>query len=560
MQHPEQNANLKVRAIAGTHVVTIGIDLVNEAGAFTTDLLGFAIEREDRTEGEKYWLSGMKTFYSTGKGIPPGTPVSLRDHPLQSFQWGDYTAKPGHEYVYRVVCMRGTPKSLRESEDIRVPVTTETEDGGTHEVYFNRGVAASQAYAREFGNVHPDNVPNNRAWEWLSRGLEEAILRFIGQAQRGQALHGAFYEFHYDPVLEEFGKAAERGVDVHLIVDMKQNGGEESPDGFPRADNLAGIARTRLQARGVEVVRREANPSYIAHNKFCVLSDAGGPRCVWTGSTNISKGGIFGQSNVGHVVKNTEVARSYRRYWDLLRPDHAAIELRPALDESFPFVAPDLLRSGMMTVFSPHGDFGPLDWYAKLLDKAERIACITFAFSIDDRFASVLEKDEADLKFVIVESDSKSGIPRFRKNRNTLVAAGQVIGDKGYAQFMRGERLVAKLNTHVKYIHEKFLLVDPLGPMPLLVTGSANFSEGSTNSNDENMLVVIGDTRVADIYFGEFMRLFNHFYVRYWIHQLEAKDDDDPTKGHLIESEKWLQKYFSGGPKQLQRQYFAEQT
>jgi phosphatidylserine/phosphatidylglycerophosphate/cardiolipin synthase-like enzyme len=46
------------------------------------------------------------------------------------------------------------------------------------------------------------------------------------------------------------------------------------------------------------------------------------------------------------------------------------------------------------------------------------------------------------------------------------------------------------------------------------VTGSANFSKASTNDNDENMLVIRGDRRVADIYFTEFNRLFNHYYMR----------------------------------------------
>jgi len=60
----------------------------------------------------------------------------------------------------------------------------------------------------------------------------------------------------------------------------------------------------------------------------------------------------------------------------------------------------------------------------------------------------------------------------------------------------------------------KFLLMDPLGDDPIVVTGSANFSEASTNDNDENMLLIRGNQRVADIYFTEFNRLFNHYYFR----------------------------------------------
>ena len=60
------------------------------------------------------------------------------------------------------------------------------------------------------------------------------------------------------------------------------------------------------------------------------------------------------------------------------------------------------------------------------------------------------------------------------------------------------------------YIHDKFMLVDPLGDDPIVVTGSANFSGPSQHANDENMLVIRGNKRVADIYFGEFMRIFDH--------------------------------------------------
>ena len=70
------------------------------------------------------------------------------------------------------------------------------------------------------------------------------------------------------------------------------------------------------------------------------------------------------------------------------------------------------------------------------------------------------------------------------------------------------------LNQHVSYIHSKFLLMDPLSKDPIVVTGSANFSKASTNDNDENMLIIRGDKRVADIYFTEFNRLFFHYYFR----------------------------------------------
>jgi phosphatidylserine/phosphatidylglycerophosphate/cardiolipin synthase-like enzyme len=79
-----------------------------------------------------------------------------------------------------------------------------------------------------------------------------------------------------------------------------------------------------------------------------------------------------------------------------------------------------------------------------------------------------------------------------------------------------------QLNQHVSYIHSKFLLSDPLGDDPIIVTGSANFSKASTNDNDENMILIRGDQRATDIYFTEFNRLFFHYYFRSVVQDTKA--------------------------------------
>ena len=70
------------------------------------------------------------------------------------------------------------------------------------------------------------------------------------------------------------------------------------------------------------------------------------------------------------------------------------------------------------------------------------------------------------------------------------------------------------IGVNVNWVHTKFMLIDPLGSKPVTLTGSANWSEPSVNDNDENMLVIRGNKRVADIYFGEFMRIFAHHRFR----------------------------------------------
>jgi hypothetical protein len=95
----------------------------------------------------------------------------------------------------------------------------------------------------------------------------------------------------------------------------------------------------------------------------------------------------------------------------------------------------------------------------------------------------------------------------------------------------------------VFFIHTKFLLVDALSNDPLVCTGSANFSGASLKSNDENMLLIRGDTRVADIYLTEFDRIFRHFYSRDAANEI-AREGRKTSFGLLDETDKWTNEYF----------------
>lgn len=67
--------------------------------------------------------------------------------------------------------------------------------------------------------------------------------------------------------------------------------------------------------------KRTSDSSFIQHNKFLVLLKEGNPISVWTGSTNFTAGGIFGQSNVGHIVRDPPTAAAFLAYWEQLRTD-----------------------------------------------------------------------------------------------------------------------------------------------------------------------------------------------------------------------------------------------
>ena len=132
MRQLEKGDILAVRAIGGLHVVTIAWDFVEGQEAKREGLLGFAIERSEINKDEvieHYFLRGIKRFKFKDEGLAPGTPMPTSEHPIQSFQWGDYTAKPRTTYRYRVVPVYGKPKLIELDDDsaTTVEITTEAE-------------------------------------------------------------------------------------------------------------------------------------------------------------------------------------------------------------------------------------------------------------------------------------------------------------------------------------------------------------------------------------------------------------------------------------------------
>jgi hypothetical protein len=307
-----EDGGLTVHAIAGNHAVFLGFGLTDEA---RDGCLGFAIHREDLTDHTTGWLSGFKTFKSQVPA-PALTPIyQTQTQPIQSMWWGDYTTTPGHQYRYTILPRYGTPAELTSQDSVTASVEITTNDPavGTHGIYFNRGVAASQAYAARFGDV-PDKLPPDRraeAMAWLSRGLHEALIAFITDgASASLAIRAAVYEFTEPSVLRAFADAQAAGADIRIVYHATGDQGALNEAAIQEAVQAFAFDRSMLVPRTHAV---------IAHNKFIVRAgrdaDALTPTQVWTGSTNLSVGGIFGHSNVGHVVRDAVIGQAFLDYW-----------------------------------------------------------------------------------------------------------------------------------------------------------------------------------------------------------------------------------------------------
>lgn len=563
MRATKTGSELRAAAYAGTYVVVLAWDTLDGKVPVRKNLLGYAVERTeldaDGNQVERYWMRGIKRFKDKDKGLAPGTPVATAEHPIQGFQWADYTAKAGKRYLFRIVPLYGTVKNptLDDAAAVTLDVTTEVEgdqpedaagDSLRHDIFFNRGVIGSQAYAREFGNRLPDaDNPRSKEMKWLSRGLFEALVRFIGLAGDGMRLRAALYEFHYQPVANAFAKAIEAGADVKIVYDAES---------AYKVDNLATIKAAGLDEHDAAIPRTVSEG--IRHNKFVVLMKGDEATAVWTGSTNISPGGLFGHSNVGHIVWDKAVAKRYLAYWERLAANLTPAKLRAPNQAETPTPIGKPPEKSVTPIFSARDardSNDTLQWYADRFAEAKEVSCITFAFNIDETFQQVLAKNNDVLRYV-VKDDPLGESESVGHDRDVIFAAGAYLGEGALANFL-AERS-NPLNRN-RYIHTKFMLVDPLSDDPLVVTGSANFSKPSQRINDENMLVIRGDTRVADIYFGEFMRVFHHHYARYIVRVLSDEGRSDPEAGYLKEATAdWVASHFNPASyKAKRRKYFA---
>jgi phosphatidylserine/phosphatidylglycerophosphate/cardiolipin synthase-like enzyme len=558
----------RVYAVTGTNTVSFAIiasDLT-KAG-----LLGFAVRRYDLAAGTDEWMAGFKVFRTLVPNPLPGQHVSTYDQPVQSFVWDDFTCQPDRRYRYVFHPLTGTPEQLvRSATPLTLSIRTEPVYGERHDVFFNRGVASSQFYTEHYGNtpiadLEPDR--QQQALGWLSRDLDDALLRFVDQTQPGDSLLGCFYEFTYEPAAMALKSAIDRGVAVQLIVDGKQNG-SATEAAYPREENLATLAAVGITDSNYRL--REARKSAIAHNKFLVRVPAGStPTEVWTGSTNLTLGGIAGQTNVGHWIRDDATALAFLGYWNLLagdpggRSDDTRSDVlaknkafRDAVEQLSP-VPTDLrtLPVGVTPFFSPRRTTAVLDSYEVLLDTATREGCITFAFGVGAGFKELLQDNtsQSAIVFMLLESrdrpnpDDPSAFVRINASNNVYQAWGSFLENPVYQWAAETNAGLLGLNHHVSYVHSKFLLIDPLGPDPIVVTGSANFSQASTTENDENMIVVHGDRRTADIYLTEFNRIFNHYYFRS-VTEATAGEPQSVLDASLFlaEDDTWQQKYQPG--------------
>jgi phosphatidylserine/phosphatidylglycerophosphate/cardiolipin synthase-like enzyme len=563
----------EANAISGTHTILIALSC---PAVICKGFKGFAFEREIVGAGGRgpKFLRSQKVF----KSIVPD-PKNARDpadpnkprafytdkFPVQSFLWGDYAALPGKTYRFRILPMFGKPGALTTDpkDEIKLEITTEKEwsKGETHGVWFNRGAIASQKFAEEFGNRPPEDInnPKDPAVMWLSRGLLEACLEYINETKAGDALRVAAYEFTYLPILKALKGLIDKGIDVQIVY-------HDTTDADGTNENAMKDAGLPINDQKITYRRSKTK---IPHNKFIVrLTGGTDPVEVWTGSTNFTASGFLGQTNVGHRIADPETAKQYLAFWKLVKSDPELDDARAKVSKLNPNPDEAIAAKSMVRVFSPRDTSELLGWYGRRMLDAANSVWLTAAFGVSKELVQPIAAKREQMRFVLME---KPAPPAQKKvltsdfNRVILsygvplgeiyqIKNGKVTSRKRIKEFeldkwfFKEELFRPKNDGFVFFVHTKFLLIDPLSDDPLVCSGSANFSSNSLLQNDENMVLIRGNTRVADIYMTEFDRIFRHFYFRDIANELAAaKTSGDAKAIFLDETDQWTDSYFKAG-------------
>lgn len=570
----------QAKAYSGIHTILIALNCPEEARA---GLLGFSFERKIVGKDAKpKFLRSTKVFPSIipdPKGaLDPTDPTSHQafytdEFPVQDFRWGDYAATPGTKYRFRVLPMYGSPGALttKKEDEITFEIETEhewIEGQSTHGVWFNRGSIASQKFAEEFGNHAPESPddPNDSEVKWLSRGLLEACLSFIEETDKKDGIRVAAYEFTYAPIIEALKALVGRGVDVKIVY------GDTTTIRAGKVRN--GENEKALEAAGFKVddqkITFKRSKAKIPHNKFILrLKDKKNPVEIFGGSTNFTASGFLGQTNVGHRIADEVVAKRFFQYWKELVKDPDRDALRPRVESLSPDPPEEVAEESMTCLFSPRSSSLMLKWYGRRILDAANSVWFTAAFGISDVLQEPIARKRSQLRQVLLEKPVEDGIRKelTADYGHVLLSYGVPLGEMYEVKdgkigtkrnriaefeldkwFFKEEHYRRINGGFVFFVHTKFLLIDPLSDDPLLMTGSANFSSSSLLENDENMVIIRGDTRVADIYLTEFDRIFQHFRFRNVANELAAKQSGSDAKAaFLAEDDTWSNGFFKSG-------------
>lgn len=478
--------------------------------------------------------------------------------PIQKYQWIDYMAKPGDKVQYRVLPMVGPDKdNLRPDSDTASEWTEEIilthEFAPKIEAYFNRGIVAAQWVSRRLGVTDDDlktknlrtviETPDNPFRNYLFGPLGARLFELLDAAAKEKRdIYGALYELddeQLETALEKLGKRA------HVVL---ANGSVKKKDGDQNHD-----ARKRLKSK-IDLHDRMISPRALGHNKFLVMCDAHQkPRWVWTGSQNWTKTGLCTQANNSVLIDDFDLAKEYRKQWDLLKDagDETPADLKKS--NSRPRKA-DVGQTPVRLWFTPTVEQVDLTEARKIIGGAKQ-AILFLMFNpgpkdtllneiIDTARVGSVERRLYIRGAINQDPGTKANPVELFESDNSEKADFEVVLPAAIDESTEWfRREMKKLPGTFAMVHSKAVVVDPFGAHPVLLTGSHNLGPKASGTNDENLLIIRDTPGLAAAYATNIMAIYNQYR---WRFRRQTQPKTKQWKG-LEDGDSWQKGYLKAG-------------
>jgi phosphatidylserine/phosphatidylglycerophosphate/cardiolipin synthase-like enzyme len=300
----------------------------------------------------------------------------------------------------------------------------------------------------------------------ISGSIEEKLIERINAAQT--SIHIASFEFDLVPVAEALIAAHNRGVDVRWVTDNEH--------GLEADTEPGGGQFAMLQNAGIEV--RADTRSALMHNKFWIFDG----QILWTGSTNVTKNGIFVQDNNAIVFFSPELSAIYEREFQEMWDGQFGPRSPSQLSEQ------SLVLNGtpIQVIFTSE-DQALEPTIVPLVNSANSsIRFLAFSFTDFPLADAMIQRAGQGVDVAGVMDKTQSG--GTGSELATLYCAKIPVRQDGNKQFM----------------HNKVIIVDER----YVITGSLNFSTSAEEDNDENV-IIIDNPEIAQLYLQDFDRVYD---------------------------------------------------
>lgn len=544
---------------------------------------------------QKFWWRDLTARQRRDEATlrPADDTVKYRIRALGRAAPGLTPVKPNGPQTYT-----GNPIPLAYLDDgIVTNSVTLTADFGPIKAAFNNGVLSTQWLAhamRDTLKEEPtkDNLmkeiqnPKSQIRDYLAGDLPDLMEDIFSRLDKGGDIYLALYELT-DPFLA--GLIKKYAGKVHLIL---SNTGMDK-DTSKWDDENAPI-RTELRGAGLaEMYDRMFNSDeHIGHNKFAVYVDANRvPQAVLSGSTNWTPNGLCAQSNNAFLIESKDVAGQYLTYWNDIKADNAAFKTPSPLSAATTNAQGAALRAAnaqpldailmedkwaLRVWRSPNTPektkpknppappdiaeiYGLMGQAKKAIFFAVFLPGMKGATSIIEEAIALAEKNPGLMvygtisaamampNYVSPEDEKAAGGAKvkqpsiYEKDRVHIVLASAI--SKGDAVGDFESELLSAGNA---IIHDKIMAIDPVSDESVVVSGSHNLGYKASYANDDNLIVVRRNQKLAQAYAVHILDLYDHYRFRAVQADRAETGQTSATGGFLATDDSWQNKYGNG--------------